>query len=89
MSNELNSKILKDLEDRVTKIEATILENDEDFQNVVNYVKTKITAEQEWSDFIKALRLRVASGGVLAFLTAISLLIGWGVQHWIRAIING
>jgi hypothetical protein len=69
---------------RIAKLEQKM----DAIEPLLEYVKTKRQSEEEWHQFICDLRLRVASGGALAVITAIALLIGWGVQHWIRSLIH-
>ena len=60
----------------------------EELDPLLDYVKSKMESEKEWNQFIKDLRLRAASGRVLALFSALFLLVGWGIQHWIKGFIN-
>lgn len=85
---QLLARTVEELGKRVTQIETTLRLSDENFRKVVDYVDTKKKSEEEWHNFVKDLRLRVASGGVVTVLTVIFLLIGWGIQHWVRGLVQ-
>jgi hypothetical protein len=56
----------------------------DDIQPLLEFVKTKKVAEDEWLTFVRELRLKVASGGVMGLIGALFLLIWWGAIHWVK-----
>lgn len=52
---------------------------------IIAYVNTRMAAEQEWHTFVKELRVKLATNGLLALFAVFGGVTWYGIKHWLRS----